>query len=261
MGEVATDTSSDNTTSAAPAPFVLYDVVDGCMEIQLHTATSVGAAMGERLLASFYKCFVGVERVLSYEHLLLLNYQGEQEHKHHRKPAAGPRLDAYAFSRNRRTLVLLIQGILYELGAALQEMCALKVIEKLGDRSVWEPINKARAGWNTDKYAKTWRNEFAHHLGELDDYVRGLHDPLTSGVVTLHAARSKYRHGGAFQAPLDTLLRGHDVKDDKVTAFAEKTRDTNRDLPDQFLALFYEVLRTTGVELRITDAAKRWTTG
>ena len=236
------------------SPLVLFDVVDGHMEVQLHTATTVAAAVGERLLASFYKCFVGLERMLTYEHLIYLNHLGEKQNE---KNELVPPVDAHAFARNRRTLVFLMQGTLYEFAAALQEMCALKVIDKIGDRRVWEPIDKVRREWNTNKYASLWRNNFAHHLGELDHFVTGLRDPTTSGVVTLNViGGGKFRHAGQFPAPLNTLFRGHDVQTEDVEAFAKKTLEAHTALPDQFLALFMEVMRTSGVELRSTDAAR-----
>lgn len=69
----------------------------------------------------------------------------------------------------------MLSGTMYELGAALQGLCATGIVNRLGnDRSSWEPLNALRAQWNRDAFAKTIRNGFAHHLGEIDAYRTGI---------------------------------------------------------------------------------------
>src|SRR5215471_2365769 len=79
---------------------------------------AVAAAIGADVLGGFYRLFVAADRIVSLEHLLVLNHE-------HVIP------DSQAYDRNLHHLVLLLAGAMYETGDALQGLTSTKFGVKL----------------------------------------------------------------------------------------------------------------------------------
>lgn len=225
--------------TADPLPSVVLARNGEDYEIQIHNPNAVIAAIGERLYASFYKCFVGVDRILALEHLMELVKQAEQA------PAPS---DSHAIDRERVLVGLLLAGTLYEMGAALQELCNARVVEKMNDRSLWEPLNKLRGEWNTERYARTIRNGFAHHLGEIENYEKGIRTG-TSNPVVFQVMATNHRLAGKAAEPWEALFRGYETKTEEIRAFIDKAYDAHSALPGLLNAVFFEVLRSCKIAI------------
>jgi hypothetical protein len=96
------------------------------LEFRFRPTRRIADAVGHRLLAAFLKCFVGVDRLLSLEQLMVMNSRAQTE-------------DSVAYTRNLRLIVQLLAATAYETGIALQEISNAKVVEKMRDASKWEP--------------------------------------------------------------------------------------------------------------------------
>jgi hypothetical protein len=161
-------------------------------------------------------------------------------------------VDKQAHERNTRLLMLLVAGTMYELGAALQSLCSTKVFLKVKDPASWEPLDKLRAQWNTNYYARTIRNEFSHHLGEMPTFLEGIaHEDAPSPAV-LYTRRSQHRFAGQLLEPWNALFRAKKISDADMRTFIRKTREGFETLPELLFAFFGELLQSCGIEVRNT---------
>jgi hypothetical protein len=150
----------------------------------LEEPTRVRDLVGSDLFAAFLKCFYGVDRVMALEQMLHLN----QEHLDH---------SSNGYRRNGRVIGLLLASEMYELGAALQQLCEARVVERMRDASKWTPINELRGRWHKNALFKEIRNQLGYHLGEPDLYRRGLDRALgNSADVVFACGNGERRHDG-----------------------------------------------------------------
>jgi hypothetical protein len=219
------------------APSIVYRGTEKKWQLRLQGARELCARVGHDLVAAFLKCFEGVNRVLALEHLMVFNARS--------LPPA-----SVAGERNLRVLVFFAASTLYELGAGLQQLCNMRVVDKMNDKSAWAPVNKLRKVWVADKRLKTLRNTFGFHLGELDHYRAGIAARLAASDTQLYArGEGRKRHGSDYVFPFDALLAGAKIEDDWVQAVAEMAWQAQTELPDQLHAVWVEVLRTAGVHI------------
>src|SRR5262249_19732765 len=122
---------------------------DGPWEVRMENPQAIADKIGDDVLAAFFKCFFGIERITAIQHFILLNYE------HSQKPDIGR---SVAVERNENMLMLTMAGTMYELGIALQHLQATKVVVNLKDRSAWEPLNEMSKHWTTDSMANQIRN-------------------------------------------------------------------------------------------------------
>jgi hypothetical protein len=236
-------------TPAPEDPYVEIDRGDDAYEFRMHNVQAIANAIGERVLAAFYKCFVGVERIAAYEHLIHLNNYCA------RRPDDHPETDQHGFDRNLRVLVTLMHGIMYEMGEGLQNLCNAQVVTRIQNRELWMPLNKIRGDWHTEEYAALVRNTFAHHLGEVEDYVRGIRHADAPAVAVLHVF-NRHRATGQYREPHDALLRAHNIQDQRHAEFVRAAFRDHVRLPELLQPLFEEVLRTCGVAVCVTERAR-----
>jgi len=218
-------------------PRLVWRGTDKKWQLRLKGARQLCDRVGHKLVAAFLKCLEGVNRVLALEHLVVLNLK-----------VLGR--GSVVFERNERVLVLLLGSTLYELGKALQQLCDMRVVEKMNDKSAWAPVNKLRKIWTNDKRLSQLRNTFGFHLGELDDYRAGLAARLAASDSQLYVrGEGSKRHDTDFTLPFNALLAGAKIEDDWVQAVFTMTYEAHTELPDQLHAVWMEVLRTAGVRI------------
>jgi hypothetical protein len=225
-------------SETAGEPHVEY-TTNAPYEIRIYNAKGIAAKLGDHTLAAFYRCFAGVDRLLTFHHLMYLNQQAE----HHAKPEV--RVDGFAHNRNLRMLVFLIAATLYELGDALQSLCDSKVALKVMDRSSWMPLNDLRAQWNKADYASTIRDNFAAHLGKIDAYRAGIEK--SPDMVVLQQLDINTLHAGEIIEPGNALLRGLNIQDHDMKTFIESTHKAQDKLPGLLFAFFRDVLTDNGI--------------
>ena len=192
---------------------------------------------------------MGVERILTFEHLIYLNQKASTA------PPDGI-ADEHAFDRNRVVLAFILAGTLYEMGDALQELCSTGIAADLRETESWQALNKLRAEWNTAEYASMIRNNFAFHLGDQPDYVSGIAS-IDDDPVLLFESRGSKRFAGRFHAPWNALFRALNVKNEDIDDFARSARDAHVALPDLVIAFFAEVINSKGVASEAIDVEQQ----
>lgn len=199
----------------------------------------IAEALGADVLAALYKCFVGIDRIMTFEHLIYIS-QVEYAEKN------GGR-DTPSAERNMHVLFLLLAGTLYELGDALQQLTSAKCALKLSDRSVWNPVNELRKKWHKDPMGAKIRNGFSHHLGDIDDFKRGIEDGPAE--VELIRGHTELRYGARFIEPWDALFRAAAFDFAEYEAFARRTKEDHEALPEHMVELLSELLTANGIDV------------
>lgn len=150
--------------------------------IRVEQPKQVAKIIGADVLAAFYKCFVGIDRLMTLEHLVFIS---QIEHA-----AQNGGRDTPSAERDMQLLAFLLAGTLYELGEALQQLTSAKCVLLLRDREAWTPINKFRKEWHKNAYAAKIRNGYSHHLGEIDTFKSGIEESPGRGRVDCRAHNS-----------------------------------------------------------------------
>ena len=208
----------DKPSPIAPKAVFAGSLV-GDWRVSLVDAKAIQVAIGRPLFAAFLKCFVGVDRVMSLEQMLELN-------QHHLER------DSPAHDRNLRVLVFLMAGTLYELGEALQELCSARVTERMADKNEWTPINAIRKQWHTNPLMSKFRNQLAHHLGELEAYGKGLDATLGADTqMILSRGRGQTRYADESPAAWEVLFRGVEISNAEFQQGIVLTRETHLRIP------------------------------
>lgn len=220
-------------------PRVVFHGTSSNWGVRLVNPKGIADVIGADVLAALYKCFVGIDRVMAFEHLLYLSQVSPDG-----KP--GWR-DTASAERDMHVLFVLLAGTMYELGDALQQLASTKCALKIGDKTIWEPINELRKQWHKDPMASKIRNGFAHHLGDLGDFRRGIEN--SPDEVELTRNEGERRHGGRFIEPWAALLRAADFDNADFDTFVRKTQAGHESLPDHMIALFAELLFGHGIEV------------
>jgi hypothetical protein len=229
-------------TSIDPNPprIVVYgDDPKGPQQMRLHNPRGIADKLGHDVLAAFYKCFMGVERVLALEHLMFINNKASTT-------GLDPLVDEHAFLRNATLLGMLLAGTMHEVGEALQQLCDTKIAANQALRDSWAPLNKLRKEWNKSPYGSKIRNSFAFHLGEIGDYKAGI-KLLKEDPALLYETNGGKRFAGRYHVMWNTLFKAHSVMNEEIAPFINKTQAAHRDLPDLVFAFFREVVDTRGV--------------
>jgi len=223
-----------------PPRVVVYGETSA-LEICLHNPLGIAGKISPQVLAAFFKCFMGVERVLTFEHLMYLNHEASQS----------PTLtDGHSFTRNHMVLAMLLAGTMYEVGDALQDLCSARVAEDPSMRDSWGPLDKVRAQWYKHDYASKIRNNFSHHLGEREKYAEGLEKLIANtgqDPVVLYETDGGRRYTGRYRVTWDVLFQAHDIQDEQMKPFVKRTQEAHNDLPDLVFNFFREVLDARGV--------------
>jgi hypothetical protein len=210
--------------------------------IEIEGLTEVADRIGRDLLAAFLKCFEGIDRLLSLEDLLVLNNKLE--------PSSPIR-----YTRNLRLLVRSLGATMYEVAEALQELCWARVVEKMTDRDLWDPVNELRGRWRGDPRLASLRNELGFHLGKIELYRTGLLKLLDVGEDHVFAKRDgDLRHEGEFSIASECLTVGHGMSLDDHREITDMTWEAHSELPDQLFLVWVDVLKTAGIE--VTDESQ-----
>ena len=207
-------------------------------EMSIEHPRELNAILGDDILAVMYKCFVGVDRIATLEHLIHIS-QIDYAPRH------GGR-DTPSAERNMHLLFLLLSGTLYELGGALQQLCSAKCFQKIANKSKWEPLNELRKQWNNESFASRIRNGFSHHLGEIGDFKRGI--DCSPETVELAKGEGSRFHMSRFVEPWDALLRAENISTDAFDQFIQKAQKSHSALPELVTELFRELLLSNGVD-------------
>jgi len=211
-------------------------------KIQIDNPKAVADAIGVEPLAAFYKCFVGVDRVVTLEHLLYLNEGFAKTEPDGR--------DSFAFERNLSVLIIMLAGTIYEVANALQDLQSTTVVKNLKDKSTWEPLNEMRKKWLNDPMATTVRNGIAFHLGERNDYVKGIENSPDPAILI--EARTMKEKWSRFVAPWEALLFGVGIKPGAMSDFEEyvkRLRAAHTELPLKIYPFFNAVLSEHGIKI------------
>jgi len=212
-------------------------------EVLIHNPRGLANAIGVRVLASFYKCFMGTERILTFEHLMFLNEKASQQ-------LPDETADEYAFDRNRMVLGLALAGTMYEMGAALQELTATGIARNLRERPCWLRLNELRSEWNREHFAARIRNSLAFHLGEMEHYVTGI-EQLETDPVRLIGSNGIRRFSGRYEATWNSLFHGMGLQDNDMKTFVVRTQQAHDELPSLLNEFFREVLESFGVAIEV----------
>lgn len=208
-------------------------------EIRIHNPRAVAAQLGGSVLAAFYKCFNGADRICALQHLMHLVHAAEEIEGADGDEAAG-------YMRDIWVVGMLLAGAMREVAIALNELHGTRVTRDEALRDAWAPLDEIRRQFE-DEYARNMRNNFSMHLGELQHYVDGIAAGTDETAVLL--VTSGRRHGGAFIEPWDALLRAHQLKHDDYDAFVERTKKAHHALPKLLINLFRDVLVLRGVPI------------
>ena len=184
------------------------------------------------------KCFVGVDRLMTFEQMLVFNVRELK-------------LESIAYTRNLRVLVMMLAGTLYELGEALQAVNAALALRNLGDLPGWKPLNDRRKLWTNDASLRKARNQMAHHLGDSGLYEGALISLVAAGSdedCIYHCDGTK-RQDGETELGWALLLRGLDIPEEQLRALLEITQTGHEDIPDLMAVFFGDVLDRCGVEI------------
>lgn len=196
--------------------------------------------IGVDLLAAFLKCFHGVDRLLSLEQLLMVNQRSLED-------------GSIAQTRNLRLVAFYLASTMYELGDALQGLCSARVVERISDRAVWEPVNQLRGQWRGDARFGKIRNALGFHLGERDDYRTGIdrlvdQPTAAESLFYVHDGEGR-RHEGECRLAFDSLLAGLSIDESDMHYVLAATRQAHVQLPDQLIAVWADVCETAGIPI------------
>lgn len=165
-------------------------------QLTIDGARSLRDRLGPALLASFLKCFLGLERLTSLVDLLLVAQQA--------LPADGVR-----HRRNTRLLAFLLQSTLVEIAEALDGLNKNRVVFAMADPSTWAPLEAKRKLWLNDTRLRLVRNGVGHHLGAAADFQEGLDALLRDSDTLIFAVgEGERRIDDEQRLAWDALLRG-----------------------------------------------------
>lgn len=222
-------------TETNPPRVVVYGVK--AQKISMHNPRAVAERLGGSVLAAFYKCFNGADRIHALEHLMDLTHLAERIEAADEDEAAG-------YTRNRITVGFLLAGAMREVAIALNELHGTRVTREDALREAWAPLDAIRRQFE-EEYARNIRNNFSMHLGEQQHYIDGIaRGP--ADVVTLFETTGK-PHGGLFRETWDALLRGHQIQNEDMHPFVGNTKRAHSELPQLLINLFRDVLELRGV--------------
>jgi len=211
---------------------------DGRWQLRAVDLGVVVSSVGTRLFAACMKCFVGVDRLMTFEQMLSFNVRELK-------------LESIAYTRNLRVLVMMLAGTLYELGDALQGLNAALALSNLGDLPSWMPLNDRRKLWTNDASLRNARNQMAHHLGDSGLYEGALTSIAAAGAdenCIYHCDGTK-RRDGETELGWALLVRGLDIPEEQLMALLETTQAGHEDLPDLMAQFFGDLLDRCGVEI------------
>jgi hypothetical protein len=219
-----------------PARVVIRGVPDK-WTCTIEGARDLANRIGHDLFAAFLKCFEGAERIFALEHLMFCSQQVLSR-------------DSYKFDRNLRMLVNFIGATMYEVGEALEQLNGARVVEKMNDRSKWEPLNGLRKLWRNDHRLRTLRNTFGFHLGEPKLYRDGLEAKLqkSDDLVFEHGEGSR-RHDGHGVLAVEVLLEAKTIDESWLEAVVDMVQEAHETYPDLLHEVWKEVLVSAGVGL------------
>jgi hypothetical protein len=224
---------------SAVTPRLVFHGTRNDWGIRIDNPKAVADVIGVDLLASLYKCFVGIDRLTTFEHLIYISQVDYAKRNGGR--------DTPSAERNMHVLFLLMAGTLHELGDALQQLTSAKAALKIKDKGVWGPVNELRKRWHKDPYASQIRNGFSHHLGELDTFKQGI--AASPDQVELMHGQTSLRHGARFVEPWNALMRAEKIEDEEFDAFVKKTQEAHDKLPEHMVRLFTELLSSNGIDV------------
>jgi hypothetical protein len=184
------------------------------------------------------KCFVGIDRLMTFEQMLGFN-------------VSRLKLESIAYTRNLRVLVMMLAGTLLELGDSLRELQTALALRNLGDLPSWKPLNDRRKLWTNDASLRKARNQMAHHLGDSALYDRALNAFVAAGTAEdcIYHCDGTKRQDGEGELGWALLLRGLDMPEEQLMALLETTRAGHEDVPDLMAQFFSDLLERCGVEI------------
>jgi hypothetical protein len=209
----------------------------GRTQLKLINPDAAVSRIGVDVLAAFFKCFVAADRISTFEQMLVFNANSLPE-------------DSVAYERNLRTIVFLLASTMYEAASALQELTSVRVIERMKDKTLWEPLNQLRGQWHKDHLASVVRNQLGHHLGQLDNYKKGVAQQAESVDLLVYAADDELRLSTAFPGAWDALFGGLEISQEEIESVISETQKGHLVFHDLIAAAFGEVVRTAGIDVQ-----------
>jgi hypothetical protein len=210
---------------------------DAPWQLRLTEPAEVAKLIGEELLASFLKCFVGVDKILTYEQCFMWNAENLPS-------------DSIASTRNLHVLSSATATTMYELKNALQDLKNAKVESKMTDTSNWAPLDRLRARWFKHPNVSEIRNELGAHLGKVETYKKGLAVLINEPEVILLTSDDARCRSGQFIGALDTLLRGLRIDNAEFKAALEEMSEAaHKQIHPLVTAAFLDVLETAGIPI------------
>jgi hypothetical protein len=206
-------------------------------EICVHNPRAVGEMVGVNVLAAFYKCFNGADRVRALEHVMDLVHHAERIEDAHDDEAAG-------YTRDRLVVGFMLAGAMREVAIALNELHGTRLTRDVSLREVWAPLDAIRRQFE-EAFARNIRNNFSMHLGEQQHYIDGIMSGKHEKVMLFETSGKP--HGGVFREPWDALLRGHGIEGEQMDGFIGRTKKAHNALPQLLINLFRDVLELRGV--------------
>lgn len=239
MPSIATMMGNEHITgTGTSAPRV---VVYGtkAQDIEIHNPHAVAKQLGGNVLAAFYKCFNGADRLRALQHVMDLIHHAERIEDAHNDQSAG-------YTRDRTVVGFLLAGAVRETAIALNELHGTRITRDQSMQESWGPLNAIRLLFE-EEYARNIRNNFAMHLGEQQHYVDG----IASGKdqVALLFMNSGKEHGGVFPEAWNALFRAHGLADKMMDAFVGLTKEAHETLPILLINLYRDALELRGVRV------------
>jgi hypothetical protein len=217
----------------------------GHWSVEICNFSDLDTRVGRPLLAAFLKCFVGIDRITTFQDLIRLNAANDGAIS-----APGTEGDAPQTQRNIFLLNALLAGTLYEIGDALHELSRAGVVDSMSDPSLWQPLDQMRKRWQKAKVPGEMRNQIAHHLGDLSVYETGV-GKLSSLEAPVEFARGigQSAFGAHHIGPWNALTQGLRMEDHEFRTLSEGVVRDHQNLAESLMEVFLNVLDAEEIPL------------
>lgn len=234
-------------TNEVPSPTacVAYVGSPSAWRLELRNPSAIAARVGDRVFAALLKCFCGIDRILTLEHLMHLVVTAERE----LPPSHPAAVDEAAYTRDRTHVGFQLASTLHEMGEALQQLCnVIGPSRELRELDTWAPLDAVRAQWHTQPISSQVRNQLGAHLGNREHYVAAVQH-MTTETIMLYETTGDRRHFGRYTGASELLFRELGIDGETFRTFVERQFRTHDQLPELFFAFLRDVLIARGVPI------------
>jgi|GEM_PF-5999555 len=204
--------------------------------------------LGAPLLVAFARAFAGVNQLATLNHLLALNDEAE------------PPRERVATNRNLVTIIFLSWGVMRETAKAIMGLEEARIVDRLDELSDWRKLAAIGKRWTRDEELEVVRNQLAFHLGERQDFERGLEimlrDPSSKRLI-IEADENSVAHAWWHLGPnmlfaglsentkCDAKGQPINIEQDTIGEIATRVRDDQGHVAPLVGSLFDQVVRVS----------------